>query len=67
MAAAPKMSRTEGNGKIANYMAMGLPTVAFETPVAREILAARLEHEHAARTARRRTSRPPSWCRTFAG
>lgn len=39
VAAAPKMSLTEGNGKIANYMAMGLPTVAFETPVAREILA----------------------------
>lgn len=35
---APKMSLTEGNGKIANYMAMGLPTVAFDTPVAREIL-----------------------------
>jgi glycosyltransferase involved in cell wall biosynthesis len=39
VAVAPKMSLTEGNGKIANYMAMGLPTVAFETPVAREILA----------------------------
>lgn len=38
VAVAPKMSLTEGNGKIANYMAMGLPTVAFETPVAREIL-----------------------------
>ncbi|NTU83912.1 MAG: glycosyltransferase family 4 protein, partial [Chloroflexales bacterium] len=34
VAVAPKMSLTEGNGKIANYMAMGLPTVAFETPVA---------------------------------
>ena len=39
VAVAPKMSLTEGNGKIANYMAMGLPTVVFETPVAREILA----------------------------
>ncbi|MEI8166154.1 MAG: glycosyltransferase family 4 protein [Chloroflexales bacterium] len=39
VAVAPKMSMTEGNGKIANYMAMGLPTVAFATPVAREILA----------------------------
>ncbi len=39
VAVAPKMSMTEGNGKIANYMAMGLPTVVFETPVAREILA----------------------------
>jgi glycosyltransferase involved in cell wall biosynthesis len=38
VAAAPKMSLTEGNGKIANYMAMGMPTVAFETPVAREFL-----------------------------
>jgi glycosyltransferase involved in cell wall biosynthesis len=39
VAVAPKMSLTEGNGKISNYMAMGLPTVAFETPVSREILA----------------------------
>jgi glycosyltransferase involved in cell wall biosynthesis len=39
VAVAPKMSMTEGNGKIANYMAMGMATVAFETPVAREILA----------------------------
>ncbi len=38
VAVAPKISLTEGNGKIANYMAMGLPTVAFDTPVAREIL-----------------------------
>ncbi|HEU5086622.1 MAG TPA: glycosyltransferase family 4 protein, partial [Roseiflexaceae bacterium] len=38
VAVAPKMSLTEGNGKISNYMAMGLPVVAFETPVAREIL-----------------------------
>lgn len=38
VAVAPKMSLTEGNGKIANYMAMGLPTVVFDTPVAREIL-----------------------------
>lgn len=38
VAVAPKMSLTEGNGKISNYMAMGLPTVAFETPVAREML-----------------------------
>jgi glycosyltransferase involved in cell wall biosynthesis len=39
VAAAPKISLTEGNGKISNYMAMGLPTVAFDTPVSREILA----------------------------
>jgi glycosyltransferase involved in cell wall biosynthesis len=31
IAIAPKLSRTEGSGKILNYMAMGLPTVAFET------------------------------------
>jgi glycosyltransferase involved in cell wall biosynthesis len=35
---APKMSETEGAGKIANYLAMGLPVVAFDTPVSREIL-----------------------------
>ena len=34
----PKMSETEGNGKLLNYMAMGLPTVTFDTPVSREIL-----------------------------
>jgi glycosyltransferase involved in cell wall biosynthesis len=38
VAVAPKMSLTEGNGKISNYMAMGLPVVAFDTPVAHEIL-----------------------------
>lgn len=38
LAVAPKMSQTEGNGKISNYMAMGLPVVAFDTPVAREML-----------------------------
>ena len=38
VAVAPKMSATEGAGKIANYMAMGLPTVTFDTPVSREFL-----------------------------
>lgn len=38
VAIAPKLSATEGNGKILNYMAMGLPTVAFDTPVNREYL-----------------------------
>ena len=38
VALAPKMSLTEGNGKIANYMALGLPVVTFETPVSREFL-----------------------------
>jgi glycosyltransferase involved in cell wall biosynthesis len=38
VAVSPKISETEGNGKLLNYMACGLPTVAFETPVATEIL-----------------------------
>lgn len=38
VAVAPKMSATEGAGKIPNYMAMGLPTVTFDTPVSREFL-----------------------------
>jgi glycosyltransferase involved in cell wall biosynthesis len=38
VAVAPKMSMTEGSGKIPNYMAMGLPIVTFETPVSREYL-----------------------------
>jgi len=38
VAVAPKLSATEGSGKILNYMALGLPTVAFDTPVSREYL-----------------------------
>ena len=38
VAVAPKMSETEGAGKIVNYLAMGLPVVTFDTPVSREIL-----------------------------
>jgi glycosyltransferase involved in cell wall biosynthesis len=38
VAVAPKLSATEGAGKILNYMAMALPTVAFDTPVSREFL-----------------------------
>jgi glycosyltransferase involved in cell wall biosynthesis len=38
VATAPKLSLTEGAGKILNYMAVGLPVVAFDTPVAREYL-----------------------------
>jgi len=38
VAVAPKMSATEGCGKICDYMAMGLPVVAFDTPVSREML-----------------------------
>ncbi len=38
IAVAPKLSATEGAGKIANYMAMTLPTVCFDTPTSREFL-----------------------------
>ena len=38
IAVAPKMSETEGSGKIPNYMAMGLPVITFDTPVSREYL-----------------------------
>ncbi|MBI3731883.1 MAG: glycosyltransferase family 4 protein [Chloroflexi bacterium] len=39
VAVAAKLSATEGIGKVLNYMAMGLPTVAFDTDVSREYLA----------------------------
>lgn len=39
IAVSPKKDSSEGNGKLFNYMAMGLPTVAYDTPVSREILA----------------------------
>lgn len=38
IAAAPKQSQSEGNGKILNYMASALPVVAFDHPVARDYL-----------------------------
>ncbi|MBI3255361.1 MAG: glycosyltransferase family 4 protein [Candidatus Andersenbacteria bacterium] len=38
IAVAPKRSQTEANGKIYNYMAAGLPTIAFDTIMNREIL-----------------------------
>jgi glycosyltransferase involved in cell wall biosynthesis len=38
IALSPKISLTEANGKLFNYMACGLPTVVFDTPVNREIL-----------------------------
>ncbi|MEK6794970.1 MAG: glycosyltransferase family 4 protein [Spirochaetota bacterium] len=38
IAVAPKISPTEGDGKIYNYMAMGMATVAFDRSVSREIL-----------------------------
>ena len=37
-AVAPKVSASEGIGKVLNYMAMGLPTVTFDTEVSREYL-----------------------------
>jgi glycosyltransferase involved in cell wall biosynthesis len=38
VAVGPKLSQTESNGKLYNYMACALPTVAFDTPPSREIL-----------------------------
>jgi glycosyltransferase involved in cell wall biosynthesis len=38
VAVSPKISKTEANGKLMNYMAMGLPTVIFDTEGNREIL-----------------------------
>ena len=38
VAVAPKLSATEGAGKIGNYMAMGLPVVAFDMPISHEYL-----------------------------
>ncbi len=38
IAVSPKISLTEANGKLFNYMACGLPTVAFDNPVNREIM-----------------------------
>ncbi|MFN8498726.1 MAG: glycosyltransferase [Anaerolineae bacterium] len=38
VAVAPKLSQTEGAGKLLTYMSMALPTVAFDTLVAREYM-----------------------------
>jgi glycosyltransferase involved in cell wall biosynthesis len=38
VAVSPKLSKTEGAGKLLNYMSMGLPTVAFDTQVSHEYL-----------------------------
>lgn len=38
VAVAPKMSLTEGNGKLLNYLSMQLPVVTFDAPANREIL-----------------------------
>jgi glycosyltransferase involved in cell wall biosynthesis len=47
VAVSPKLSATEGSGKVLNYMAVGLPTVCFDGPVNREYL--REEGEYARR------------------
>ncbi len=38
VAVSAKISATEGSGKLLNYMALALPTVAFDTAVSREYL-----------------------------
>ena len=38
IAVAPKMSATEGSGKVLNYMALAQPVVAYDSPVHREYL-----------------------------
>jgi glycosyltransferase involved in cell wall biosynthesis len=38
IAVSPKLGITEANGKLYNYMACGLPTVAFENSINREVL-----------------------------
>lgn len=38
IAIAPKLSSSEGSGKLLNYMAMAQPIVAYDTPVNREYL-----------------------------
>lgn len=38
IAVAPKMSTTEGSGKVLNYMALAQPIVAYDSPVHREYL-----------------------------
>lgn len=38
IAVSPKFSATEGSGKVLNYMALGQPVVAYDTPVHREYL-----------------------------
>jgi glycosyltransferase involved in cell wall biosynthesis len=47
IAVGPKLSATEGSGKLLNYMAMGLPTVAFDTSVSREYLGPHGAYAHA--------------------
>ncbi|NVN89606.1 MAG: glycosyltransferase family 4 protein [Desulfuromonadales bacterium] len=44
LAISPKLSLSEANGKLFKYMACGLPTLVFETPVNREILSSSGEY-----------------------
>jgi glycosyltransferase involved in cell wall biosynthesis len=37
IAVAPKIARSESNGKVLNYLAMGIPMVCFDKPVNREL------------------------------
>jgi glycosyltransferase involved in cell wall biosynthesis len=60
VAVAPKLSATEGCGKILDYMAMALPTVTFETPVSREYLGSKGVYA-------RRTGDPDSLADAIAG
>ncbi len=38
LAVSPKLAQTEANGKLFNYMSCGVPTVAFDSHINREIL-----------------------------
>ena len=38
IAVSAKLPGSEGNGKLCNYLASGLPTVAFDTPTNRDLL-----------------------------
>jgi glycosyltransferase involved in cell wall biosynthesis len=38
VAVSAKISETEGDGKLYNYMAMGLPVVAFDRPLSQDVL-----------------------------
>ena len=54
LAVSPKLSQTEANGKLFNYMACGLPTLVFDNGINREILGSDgvyIEHGNAAQFA----------------